>query len=62
MSAVGLSRGRAMLTQKQFKIGETVFLKLSLAQNLPGGAYVVTQRLPERDGESRGRIIGTVPR
>lgn len=33
----------------KFKIGETVFLEHSL--DVPGGAYVVTKRLPERDGE-----------
>ena len=33
----------------KFKIGQTVFLTASL--NVPGGAYVVTRQLPERDGE-----------
>ncbi len=38
----------------QFKIGQTVFLERSLAA--PGGAYVITKRLPERDGEFEYRI------
>jgi hypothetical protein len=38
----------------KFKIGQTVYLERSLA--VPGGAYVVTKRLPERDGEFEYRI------
>jgi hypothetical protein len=35
----------------KFQIGQTVFLSPSLGLNIPGGAYVVTRKLPERDGE-----------
>ena len=38
----------------KFNIGQTVFLKPSLA--VPGGACVITKRLPERDGELEYRI------
>jgi hypothetical protein len=38
----------------KFKIGQTVFAERSL--NLPGGAYVITKRLPERNGEFEYRI------
>ena len=38
----------------KFKIGQTVFLERSLA--VPGGACVITKRLPERDGEFEYRI------
>jgi hypothetical protein len=35
----------------KFRIGQTVFLSPSPGLNVPGGAYVVTKQLPERDGE-----------
>ena len=35
----------------KFQIGQTVFLSPSLGLNMPGGAYIVTRKLPERDGE-----------
>jgi hypothetical protein len=35
----------------KFQIGQTVFLSPSLSPNIPGGAYIVTRKLPERDGE-----------
>ena len=35
----------------KFQIGQTVFLNPSLALNVPGGAYIVTKKFPERDGE-----------
>jgi hypothetical protein len=44
------SDGGAMPTHK-FKIGQTVFLSPSPSLNIPGGAYIVTRKLPERDGE-----------
>ena len=40
----------------KFKIGETVFLKSSRDLNLPGGAYIVTKKLPEHDGEFEYRV------
>jgi hypothetical protein len=38
----------------KFEIGQTVYLERSLA--VPGGTYVITKRLPERDGEFEYRI------
>jgi hypothetical protein len=38
----------------KFQIGQTVFLIPSLS--IPGGAYVVTRKLPERDGEFEYRV------
>ena len=38
----------------KFHIGQTVFLEQSIA--VPGGAYVVTKRLPERNGEFEYRV------
>ena len=35
----------------KFQIGQTVFLTPSIGLNVPGGAYIVTRKLPERDGE-----------
>jgi hypothetical protein len=35
----------------KFQIGQTVFLSPSLSLNIPGGAYIVTTKLPERGGE-----------
>jgi hypothetical protein len=46
---------RAMPTYK-FKIGETVFMEAARSLNVPGGAYVVTQKMPERDGEFEYRV------
>lgn len=42
------------MPEHKFKIGQTVFLERSL--HLPGGAYVITKKLPERDGEFEYRI------
>jgi hypothetical protein len=38
----------------KFNIGQTVFLERSLA--VPGGACVITKRLPQHDGEFEYRI------
>jgi hypothetical protein len=46
---------RYMSTHK-FQIGQTVFLSPSLSLNMPGGAYIVTRKLPERDGEYVYRV------
>ena len=35
-----------MLDHK-FHVGQTVFLNPSQSQNLPGGAYTITKKLPE---------------
>ncbi len=40
----------------RFQIGQTVFVHLSLGLNIPGGAYVITKKLPERDGEFEYRV------
>lgn len=42
----------------KFNIGQTVYLAVSLERFLAasGGAYVITKRLPERDGEFEYRI------
>jgi len=39
----------------KYKIGQTVFLT-PFDRNVPGGAYVVTRKLPDRDGEFEYRI------
>ena len=49
----------------RFKIGETVFVGIARHLNFPGGAYVVTAKLPERDGELQqkdeaGGLYGTI--
>lgn len=38
----------------RFKTGQSVLLERTLS--MPGGAYVITKRLPERDGEFEYRI------
>jgi hypothetical protein len=40
----------------KFKIGQIVFLYPSVGQNIPGGSYIVTKKLPERDGEPEYRV------
>jgi hypothetical protein len=40
----------------KFQIGQTVFLTASLGRDLPGGAYIVTKKLPERSGEFEYRV------
>jgi hypothetical protein len=40
----------------KFQIGQTVFLTPSLGRNVPGGAYIVTKKLPERNGEFEYRV------
>ena len=42
--------GRVMPTYR-FQIDQTVFLAPSPTLNIPGGAYIVTKKLPERNGE-----------
>jgi hypothetical protein len=50
-----LARRRAMPTHR-FHIGQIVFLTPSLDQNISGGAYIITKKLPERDGEPEYRV------
>ena len=40
----------------KFQIGQTVFLTASLGRDIPGGAYIVTKKLPERSGEFEYRV------
>jgi hypothetical protein len=40
----------------KFQIGQTVFLTPSIGLNVPGGAYIVTRKLPERDGEFQYQV------
>jgi hypothetical protein len=44
------------MTTYRFQIGQIVFLKPSLSQNVTGGAYIVTKKLPERHGEFEYRV------
>ena len=44
------------MSAHKFKIGDTVFVKPARNLNLPGGAYVVTATLPERDGDFEYRV------
>jgi hypothetical protein len=45
----------AMLDHK-FNVGQTVFLDRSLTLSIPGGAYIVTKKLPEHNGEFEYRV------
>jgi hypothetical protein len=40
----------------KFQIGQTVFLIPFLSLNIPGGAYIVTKKLPEQNGEFEYRV------
>ena len=40
----------------RFRIGQVVFLTPSRERNIPGGAYIITKKLPERDVEPEYRI------
>ena len=40
----------------RFQIGQTVFLIPSPSLNVLGGAYIVTKKLPERNGEFEYRV------
>jgi len=40
----------------KFQIGQTVFLVPSHNLNIPGGACVVTKKLPESNGEFEYRV------
>jgi hypothetical protein len=44
------------MSAHKFKIGDTVFVKAARNLNIPGGAYVVTATLPERDGDFEYRV------
>jgi hypothetical protein len=40
----------------QFHVGQTVFVDRSPTLNISAGAYIVTKKLPERDGECEYRV------
>jgi hypothetical protein len=40
----------------KFHVGQLVQLIASISQNVPGGSYEITKKLPERDGEFEYRI------
>lgn len=40
----------------KFRISQTLFIPPSLSQNLPGGAYIITKKLPESNGEFEYRV------
>jgi uncharacterized protein YjbK len=40
----------------KFQVGETVFLESSRNRNIPGGEYVITKKLPERNGGFEYRV------
>jgi hypothetical protein len=40
----------------KFQIGQTVFLDPARSQNIPGGAYIITKKLPENNGEFEYRV------
>ena len=44
------------MTTHKFKVGQSVLLAPSYVSNLPGGSYVVTKQLPERNGEFEYRV------
>jgi len=48
------------MSAHKFKIGDTVFAKPARSLNLPGGAYVITAVLPERDGDFKYRVRNTL--
>ncbi len=41
---------------RRFHIGQIVFLKPSRDLNIPRGSYIISQKLPERDGEPEYRV------
>jgi hypothetical protein len=47
---------RRYVLEHKFNVGQRVFLTPSFALNIAGGAYVVTKKLPERDGEFEYRV------
>jgi hypothetical protein len=40
----------------KFQIGQSAFLTPSLSRNIPGGAYIITKKLPEHNGEFEYRV------
>ena len=44
----------------KFHIGQTVFIVPAPNLNIPGGAYIVTKKLPEHNGEFEYRVRGVV--
>jgi hypothetical protein len=44
------------MTTHKFKIGATVFVDADHNRNYPPGAYIITQRMPEHEGEFEYRV------
>lgn len=44
-----------MQTHK-FRVGQTVFIRAPFRQNFPGGAYIVTKKLPETNRDTQYRV------
>jgi hypothetical protein len=40
----------------KFQTGQTVFLDASVSQDIAGGAYIITKKLPEHNGEFEYRV------
>ena len=43
----------------KFQIGQTVFIVPSLFRGSPAGTYIVTKKLPDRDGELEYSVKST---
>jgi hypothetical protein len=43
----------------KFKVGDAVFIKPAVRQNVPGGLYEVIKVLPDHNGEREYRIKST---
>jgi hypothetical protein len=44
------------MAEHRYRIGQRVGLAARMSRSAPTGSYVVTKRLPERDGEVEYRI------
>ena len=49
----------SIMSVHKFKVGDTVFVGAARNLNIPGGAYMITAALPERDGEFEYRLRNT---
>jgi hypothetical protein len=47
------------VAEHKYRIGQCVALAARMTRSAPAGSYVVTKRLPERDGEPEYRIKHT---
>ena len=44
------------MSTHKFKLYAIVLVEASLRQKMPGGAYMITAKMPERDGELEYRV------